>query len=184
MDFLDTKKYVYNNLDRISLIATTFGDTKKAIDIMFCRIEALVQNPESEPMNLSSEEANLVNAFISTYINGLMNLNSEFTESTVETTQVLSTVFDNFSRIYENRIFPDCAGDLIQALVGIKQTLSAQIKLNLYLISHLQSIQDYRREPTNSLLSRKYYAELSEFLKRKTNHDSEYTLKDACEAAN
>lgn len=180
MNFDDTKKFILDHIEDIKNITPSFGGTKEAVNLMLCKIEYLISNPENDPPELSQKEYGLINDLISAYLQGLVNLDMKFTPETIEVADAFANVLRNFTGVYETGIYPLGAADLICTLIGVKNSLSAQIKLNIYLISKLQNMRDYKEETSNSLLSKKYYKELSDFLNRKTNHDTTYALQDEC----
>ena len=146
---------------------------------MISKIEYAMNHDDIE--QLTKEEINTINQFLSHYIKGLVLLNFTFTDEIAEVSNNFSLLVDNFFNIYSREGFFDPAGMIIRTLVQVDQNLQAQICLNTYLVGKLQEILTFKQDPLDERLSRKYYKEYVDFLNRRKDHDSSYSPKDCDE---
>lgn len=177
MTFEETTNYLRNNLSILENITPSYGLTKEALNILIQKVEYAMKNEDTEV--LTAEEGNIVRQFLTQYIEGLILLNFKLTDEIAEASRNLSLLVDNFLNIYVEEKFFDPTGLIIRTLIDEKQSLQAQICLNTYLVQKLQKITMYKDDPLDEILSRKYYEEYINFLNRRKDHDSSYSLNDS-----
>lgn len=176
MTFNETKDYLNQNISVIKNLTPSFRDAETALSLIFKKIEYAMQHEDSE--GITPKEFRLIDQFFSHYIRGLILLNFKFTDEIANVSRELSLLIDNFSNIYVEEGSFDPTGLIIRTLVQVDESLQSQLYLNTYLVGKLQEIISYKQDPLDERLSRKYYEEYVDFLNRRKDHDSSYSIKE------
>ena len=97
-------------------------------------------------------------------------------QTTAEEKEVLEAISNLLSNIASNYNIMDCSTDLnaLSILVEISRSLEDLLFILIYLFGHISS--RIMEEPSNNILSQKYYTELRNFLSNRISHDEKYSI--------